>query len=79
METARIADSKAEGTALPCEAWMHFAGGETSAERPGTTRMMFLAIFFADCKSTYGRDPFKNQLFQVRGGKGSRHEYWPCR
>jgi len=24
---------------------MHFAGGETSAERPGTTGMMFLAVF----------------------------------
>jgi hypothetical protein len=24
---------------------MHYAGGETSAERPGTTRMMLLAVF----------------------------------
>jgi hypothetical protein len=30
----------------PCEAWMHFAGGETSAQRPGITRMMFLVVFF---------------------------------
>ncbi len=50
----------AEGTALLCEAWMHFAGGETSAERPGITRMMFLAVFFM---------AVKNQLFQVHGGK----------
>jgi hypothetical protein len=50
MEKARIVDSKAEGTALPCEAWMHFAGGETSAERPGTTWMMFLAIFLQTAK-----------------------------
>ena len=26
-------------------AWMHFAGGETSAERPGTSRMTYLAVF----------------------------------
>jgi hypothetical protein len=25
---------------------MHFAGGETSAGRPGTTWMMFLAVFY---------------------------------
>jgi hypothetical protein len=42
---AWIADSKANGIAAPCDAWMHFAGGETSARRPGTTRMMFLAVF----------------------------------
>ena len=47
LEKARIAGSIAEGTALLCEAWMHFAGGETSAGRPGTTRMMFLAVFYA--------------------------------
>ncbi len=46
LEKARIACSVAEGTALPCEAWKHFAGGETSAELPGTTRMVFLAVFF---------------------------------
>ena len=28
-----------------CEAWMLLAGGETSAERSGITRMMFLAVF----------------------------------
>jgi hypothetical protein len=46
LEKARIAGSTAEGTALPCRAWMHFAGGETSAGRPGTTWMMFLAVFY---------------------------------
>lgn len=61
LEKARIACSVAEGTALPCEAWKHFAGGETSAERPGTTRMVFLAVFFM---------AIKNQLFRVRGDKG---------
>jgi hypothetical protein len=47
MEKARNASSSANGIAKPCEAWMHFAGGETSAERPGTTWMMFLAVFYA--------------------------------
>ena len=32
-------------------AWMHFAGGETSAGRPGTTRMMFLAVFYGRSKN----------------------------
>jgi hypothetical protein len=45
MEKAWIASSRAKGIAKPCKAWMHFAGGETSAGRPGTTRMMFLAVF----------------------------------
>ena len=47
-EKVRIACSVAEGTALPREAWKHFAGGEMSAERPGTTRMVFLAVIFYD-------------------------------
>jgi len=46
MEKARNADSSAEGTADSCDAWMQIAGGETSAERPGITRMMFLVVFF---------------------------------
>ena len=50
MEKARNADSSAEGTADSCDAWMQIAGGETSAERPGITRMMFLAVFFARLK-----------------------------
>jgi hypothetical protein len=33
------------------KAWMHFAGGETSAGRPGTTRMMFLAVFYGRSKN----------------------------
>jgi hypothetical protein len=47
MEEARNADSSAEGTADSCGAGMQIAGGETSAERPGITRMMFLVVFFA--------------------------------
>ena len=38
-------------------AWMHFAGGETSAERPGTTRMMFLAVFMSEGKVRVGYLP----------------------
>jgi len=52
MEKARNADSSAEGTADSCDAWMQIAGGETSAERPGITRMMFLVVFF--CASEKG-------------------------
>jgi hypothetical protein len=55
LEKARKARSIAEGTALLCEAWMHFAGGETSAGRPGTTRMMFLAVFFCVQKMCKGK------------------------
>ncbi len=47
LEMAKIAGSEAEGTALPCAAWKHFAGGEISAVRPGVTWVMFLAVFNA--------------------------------
>jgi hypothetical protein len=45
MEKARNATSSTEGSVNSCEAWMHFAGGETSAGRPGITWMIFLVVF----------------------------------
>jgi hypothetical protein len=46
MEMAGIAGSNAKGIADSCDARTHYAGGETSAGRPGITRMMFLVVFF---------------------------------
>jgi len=63
MEEARNADSSAEGTADSCGAGMQIAGGETSAERSGITRMMFLVVFFCALEKAVvvaeGADPPK--------------------
>jgi len=69
MEKARNADSSAEGTADSCDAWMQIAGGETSAERPGTTRMMFLVVFFARQKKFRF---FRKGLVLLTGACGNR-------
>jgi len=58
MEKAGIARSNAKGIASSCEARMHYAGGETSAGRPGTTWMMFLVVFFM-------RQKKRSVLFQL--------------
>ena len=65
MEEARNADSSADGTADSCGAGMHIAGGETSAERPGITRMMFLVVFFCAAEM-FGVFPQGPDLFSLR-------------
>jgi hypothetical protein len=50
LEKAWMPTSKQKDLQNLVNAWMHFAGGETSAVRPGITRMMFLAVFYAQDK-----------------------------
>ena len=50
----RLLQRRRDYDCIPCYAWMHFAGGETSADRPGATGMMSLVSFCRVAESDPG-------------------------
>ena len=68
LEKARIAGLQSRRNCTPCDAWMHFAGGETSAGRSEITWMMFLTVFF--CANEKAGYVFRTQPYPERAGRG---------